>query len=136
MLQLLYTPAARGFSFLIGSKALQDSLKGYADRPRYQRLVIEFETGEDPDDAYSRVPYEKGANFLLHLERMVGGLEVWLPYVYEYVSTFMGKSITTEQWRAHLYAYFREHGGEETVRALDSVKWDVSVQFVSRHVSV
>ncbi|RPD67705.1 zincin, partial [Lentinus tigrinus ALCF2SS1-7] len=117
MLQLLYTPAARGFSFLIGFKALQDSLKGYVDRPRYQRLVIDFEPGEDPDDAYSRVPYEKGANFLLRLERMLGGLDVFLPYVYDY-------SITTEQWKAHLYAYFEKHGGEEKVKALDSVKWN------------
>ena len=136
LLEKLHSPAERDFSFLIGAKALTDALKLYETQPRYQRLVIDFEKGEDPDDAYSRVPYEKGANFLLHLERMVGGLEVWLPYVYEYVSTFMGKSITTEQWKSHLYEHFRERGGEETVRALDSVKWDVSVQFVSRHVSV
>jgi leukotriene-A4 hydrolase len=30
-------------------------------------LVISFEEGEDPDEAYSSVPYEKGANFLLYL---------------------------------------------------------------------
>ena len=70
---------------------------------------------------------EKGANFILHLERMLGGLDVFLPYIYDYVSTFMGKSITTEQWKAHLYAYFREHGGEEKIKALDSVKWDVRI---------
>ena len=63
----LHSPAARGFSFVIGAKGLQDALKSYQDRPKYQRLVIEFERGEDPDDAYSEVPYEKGANFLLYL---------------------------------------------------------------------
>lgn len=65
----LYSPAARGFSYLIGHKALVDALKLYEEegRPRYQRLVIEFEKGEDPDEAYSRVPYEKGSNFLLHI---------------------------------------------------------------------
>jgi leukotriene-A4 hydrolase len=63
----LYSPAHRGFSYLIGSKALYDSLKQYQDQPKYQRLVISFEEGEDPDEAYSSVPYEKGANFLLYL---------------------------------------------------------------------
>lgn len=63
----LHSPAARGFSYVIGAKGLQDALKSYSDRPKYQRLVIDFETGEDPDDAYSEVPYEKGANFLLYL---------------------------------------------------------------------
>ena len=65
--QLLYSSAERGLSFVIGSKALIDSLKSYEDRPKYQRLSISFEKGEDPDDAFSSIPYEKGANFLLHL---------------------------------------------------------------------
>ena len=63
----LHSPAERGFSFFIGAKGLKDALKLYEDRPKYQRLVIDFVPGEDPDDAYSRVPYEKGSNFLLHL---------------------------------------------------------------------
>ncbi|KAI0641084.1 peptidase family M1-domain-containing protein [Trametes meyenii] len=124
LLQLLHSPADRGFSFLIGYKSLQDALKQYESKPKYQRLVIDFDVGEDPDDAYSTVPYEKGANFLLHLERLLGGLDVFLPYVYDYVSTFMGKSITTEDWKAHLYAYWEKHGGEEKIKILNGVKWD------------
>ena len=67
--QYLHSPEERGFSFLIGYKSLADALKLYKDKPKYQRLVIEFEKGEDPDDAYSNIPYEKGANFLLYLGR-------------------------------------------------------------------
>jgi leukotriene-A4 hydrolase len=104
LLQVLYSPAERGFSFVIGSKALNDSLKQYEDRPKYQRLSISFEKGEDPDDAFSSIPYEKGANFLLHLECILGGLDIFLPYVKDYVETFIGKSITSEQWKEHLYA--------------------------------
>ncbi|TBU30770.1 metalloprotease [Dichomitus squalens] len=124
LLQLLHTPADRGFSFLIGRKSLEDALKQYSDRPKYQRLVIDFETGEDPDDAYSTIPYEKGANFILHLERMLGGLDAFLPYIKDYATTFQGKSITTEDWKRHLYAYWEKHGGPEKIKALDSVKWD------------
>ena len=65
--EVLHSPAHRGFAFLIYYKSLVDDLKRYEDQPKYQRLVIEFEKGEDPDDAYSQVPYEKGANFLLYL---------------------------------------------------------------------
>lgn len=67
LLEKLHSPAARGFSYILGHKALVDALNEYSDRPKYQRLVIDFERGEDPDDAYSRIPYEKGSNFLLHL---------------------------------------------------------------------
>ncbi|KAK0462904.1 uncharacterized protein EV420DRAFT_1627897 [Desarmillaria tabescens] len=124
LLQVIHSPADRGFSFLIGYKGLVDDLELYADRPKYQRLVIEFEKGEDPDDAYSKVPYEKGANLILHLERTIGGLDVFLPYVSDYVNTFMGKSITTDEWKAHLYAHYEKHGDPEKIKALDSIDWN------------
>lgn len=65
--EYLHSPAERGFSYVIGAKAMYDSLKAYEHNPKYQRLVISFIEGEDPDEAYSSIPYEKGANFILHL---------------------------------------------------------------------
>ena len=38
---------------------------------------------------------------------------------------FMGRSITTQQWKDHLYDYFQNHGGQEKVKLLDSVDWNV-----------
>ena len=118
----------------------------YVDKPKYQRLVIDFEPGEDPDDAYSSIPYEKGSNFLLYLgvfishiftttefhwssEQTLGGLDVFLPYVRDYVSSFQGKSITTWDWKAHLFTYFERHGGPEKTHALNGVDWDVRSRF-------
>ncbi|KAJ7895862.1 leukotriene A4 hydrolase [Mycena leptocephala] len=118
------TRPARGFSYVIGAKSLTDALKQYSNNPRFQRLVIEYDIGEDPDDAYSEIPYEKGSNLILHLERTLGGLETFLPYVKDYVSTFIGKSITTEQWKSHLYAYYERNGGPEKLKALDSIDWN------------
>ena len=50
---------------------------------------------------------------------------MFLPYVKDYVNTFIGKSITTEQWKSHLYSYF-EKNGHDKVKALDSIDWNVS----------
>ncbi|TDL22284.1 hypothetical protein BD410DRAFT_770293 [Rickenella mellea] len=121
--QVLHSPAHRGFSYLIGSKSLQSALKQFESRPKYQRLVIDFDFGEDPDDAYSTIPYEKGSNLLLYLERKLGGLDVFLPYVKDYVNTFMGQSINTSQWKAHLYDYWRKQG-DNKIEALDSIDWE------------
>lgn len=44
-------PAARDFSYIIGRKALEEALKQYESEPRYQRLVVPYAWGEDPDDA-------------------------------------------------------------------------------------
>jgi len=37
----------------------------------------------------------------------------------------MGHSITTEIWKNHLYAYFQKNGGDDKIKALDSINWDV-----------
>jgi leukotriene-A4 hydrolase len=65
--ELIHSPAHRGLSYVIGYKALVDALELFRPTPKYQRLVIGFDFGEDPDEAYSRVPYDKGANFILLL---------------------------------------------------------------------
>lgn len=71
------------------------------------------------------MPYEKGSNFLLHLERTVGGLDHFIPYMKDYVKTFTNKSITTEQWRKHLFDWFgKQENGEEYLKKLDKVNWD------------
>lgn len=133
---------------MIGSTALNEALENFANKPKYRRLVIDFEHGEDPDEAYSSIPYEKGSNFLLYLgvfisrtptisesyrssEQTLGGVDVFLPYVRDYVSTFQGKSITTWDWKAHLYTYFEKHGGPEKIDALNNVDWDVSLRYFS-----
>lgn len=97
MQQVLHSPAERGFSFLIGSKAMNDALKQYESRPKYQRLVIDYEKGEDPDDAYSSVPYEKGANFILHLGLAISS---HIPLILVYIASDrandrrLGRSVT------------------------------------------
>ncbi|KAG8745452.1 hypothetical protein FRC10_007995 [Ceratobasidium sp. 414] len=119
----LHGPAERDFSYIIGKKALDDALAEYENNPKFQRLVIDYSFGEDPDDAYSSIPYEKGSNFLLYLERKLGGLDAFLPYARDYVHTFRGRSIRTEEWKAHLFSYFEKHGGEEKLKVLNSVDW-------------
>lgn len=71
--------AERGFEYIIGAKALYDALSKMP--AKYQRLQIPYNIGEDPDDGFSSIPYEKGSTFLLHLERTVGGLDLWIPYM-------------------------------------------------------
>lgn len=38
----------------------------------------------------------------------------------------MGQSISTEMWKEHLYNYWSKHGGEEKIKILDGVDWNVS----------
>ncbi|KAF8150391.1 hypothetical protein K438DRAFT_1865746 [Mycena galopus ATCC 62051] len=51
-------------------------------------------------------------------------LDVFLPYVKDYVQTFIGTNTTTAQRKAHLYEFYSKHGGPEKIKLLDGVDWD------------
>lgn len=67
------------FSAIIGWKALTESVKLYGDTHEFTKLVQNLE-GEDPEDAFSSVPYEKGFAFLYFLDRTVGR-EKWDKFI-------------------------------------------------------
>lgn len=61
----------------------------FGETNKFTRLVWPL-SGEDPDDAFSGVPYEKGFNFLTHLEGVVGtpDFETFAKaYINQYIST-------------------------------------------------
>ncbi|KAI9625688.1 hypothetical protein H4Q26_016227 [Puccinia striiformis f. sp. tritici PST-130] len=117
-------------SLLTGDKSLVDvvaheishSWFGNNDQPKFQQLEIQYEFGEDPDLAFSSVPYDKGANFLLYLEDVVGGLSIFLPYASDYVKTFKGKSLDTTMWKDHLFKYFENQS--QVLSKLKTVDWE------------
>ncbi|KAF9116751.1 Leukotriene A-4 hydrolase [Mortierella sp. AM989] len=80
--------------------------------------------GEDPDDAFSRVPYEKGFNLLYYLEKHLGGPQVFEPYLRAHVQQFAGRSINTDDWKAFLYSFMEKTFGQEKVDLLNKVDWD------------
>ncbi|EFP83266.1 uncharacterized protein PGTG_09219 [Puccinia graminis f. sp. tritici CRL 75-36-700-3] len=122
ILREIHSDAERYFSYIIGRKALGDALQEFKDKPKFQQLEIQYEFGEDPDLAFSSVPYDKGANFLLYLEGVVGGLGIFLPYASDYVKTFKGKSLDTVMWKEHLFNYFDNQ--PEVISKLETVDWE------------
>ncbi|CEQ42029.1 SPOSA6832_03799 [Sporobolomyces salmonicolor] len=121
----LHGPAARDFEYIIGAKSLQDDLKRFNEpgKTKGQRLHIPYEFGEDPDDLYSGVAYDKGANFLLYLEQVVGGLEIFSPYQKAFVERFWGLSISTQDWLDHFWSYWAQYPEKERILR-ETVDWD------------
>ncbi|KAK3818579.1 MAG: peptidase family M1-domain-containing protein [Benniella sp.] len=111
------------FSAILGYKALHESVDHYGKEHPFTVLCPKL-TGEDPDDAFSRVPYEKGFNFLYYLEKHLGGPEVFEPYLRAHVRKFAGRSINTNDWKEFLYAYMNDTFGQEKVDLLNKVNWD------------
>ncbi len=83
-------------------------------RPDLTRLAWNL-GGTDPDDAFSRVPYSKGAQFLTALETHVGR-DAFDAFTMHYIQEFAFQSITTEEFlhflEAHLPGAFAAIDGD------------------------
>ncbi len=96
ILEALHGTEEASLAWAIGQKALEQAVRRFgADSPLTQlRTHLE---GIDPDDAFSSVPYEKGARFLVRLEQEVGR-EKFDSMLRAYMARFRFTSITTEEF--------------------------------------
>lgn len=83
--------AYRHFSAIIGWKALSDSVDHFGHQHEFTKLITDLK-GKDPDDAFSSIPYEKGFNFLFHLETLLGKqkFDSFIPHVSFFISAWIG----------------------------------------------
>lgn len=79
-------------------------------------------TDVDPDDAFSKVPYEKGHTLLYYLESLLGGPSVFEPWLHAYIQHFKYKSISTAQWKEFLLGFFADKPEKKAI--LDKVDWE------------
>ncbi|RLV93929.1 Leukotriene A-4 hydrolase 2 [Spathaspora sp. JA1] len=115
-----YGESIRQFNAIIGWNDLENDLKSMGDNvDKYSKLVQDLKSGEDPDDAFSTVPYEKGFNLLFHIEQKVGGKKAFDPFIPYYFKTFRYKSLDTYQFKELLYRFF-----DDKTKELDSIDWD------------
>lgn len=54
----------------LGWKGLVEEMERFKDNLEFTKLKMN-QAGIDPDDVYSRVPYDKGFQFLWRIERQV-----------------------------------------------------------------
>lgn len=106
LIRELHGEPARQFSYIVGHIALNEAFAQMP--PKYRRLHIDYQVGEDPDDAFSTVAYDLGACMLLHIERTVGGVEEFKPYHKAFIQEFAGRSIGTSDWLDHFHKYWSQ----------------------------
>ncbi|KAK3409005.1 hypothetical protein EUGRSUZ_J01128 [Eucalyptus grandis] len=80
----------------IGWRGLKEEVERFSDNMEFTKLRTKQE-GVHPDDVGSRVPYEKGFQFLWRIEREVGR-PAFDEFLKKYIATFKFKSIDTEMF--------------------------------------
>ena len=82
-------------AWAIGQRALHDSVARFGEGSPLTKLRTDLE-GIDPDEAFSSIPYEKGARFVNTIEREVGRAR-FDQFMSAYMKRFRFQSITSEE---------------------------------------
>ncbi|KAL4448420.1 hypothetical protein ABPG75_005639 [Micractinium tetrahymenae] len=86
----------------------------------FTALAPDLSGGVDPDDAFSSIPYEKGFAFIHYLQELVGGSEKFEPFFKQYVQTFAGTPLTSDDFKTFFLGYFKDC---EATKAIDWDTW-------------
>ena len=103
------------FDSISGWKGLKDSVELLPDK--FTSMIPKL-GDEDPDEAFSRVPYEKGFNLLYYLERLIGK-EDFEAFAKAYLHKFKNATVTSYEFKDFFMSHFKSH---EQVKEID---WDV-----------
>lgn len=110
----------RDFSAIIGWKALSDSIAQFGEDHNFTKLIPDLK-GQDPDDAFSSIPYEKGFVFLYHLEKLLG-IEKWSKFIPHYFTEYKQRSVDSYEFKATLLSFFSSD--PDASKKLNDVDWD------------
>jgi hypothetical protein len=116
ILEALHGKESSALRWAIGQNALNESVARFGPDSPLTRLRTDLR-GIDPDDAFSSIPYEKGARFVTAIERHVGR-ERFDRFIRKYMETFRFTSITSEEFMA-----FFDQELPGTADAVDAEAW-------------
>jgi len=96
ILDALHGEKASALRWAIGQAALDESVARFGADSPLTKLRTDLR-GVDPDDAFSSIPYEKGARFVYVLEHAVGRQQ-FDRFMRKYIQAFRFTSITSEEF--------------------------------------
>eukprot|EP00924_Labyrinthula_sp_SR-Ha-C_P011033 snap_masked-scaffold_33-processed-gene-3.1-mRNA-1 protein AED:0.25 eAED:0.25 QI:45/0.66/0.75/1/1/1/4/98/645 len=108
---------AFGFIFLLSRDTLKQTVDTLGENNPFTCLYIDHSAsgGIDPDDAFSSIPYEKGAAFLTYLQNIFGGPAIFDPILREYIASFKLKTVTPDS--------FKEFLESKNIEVMQQVDW-------------
>lgn len=88
-------------------KSLAQAINHFGKDHNFTRLVPELTSGDNPDDAFSVVPYVKGFSLFMLLQKHVGGEKLFQPFLKAYFEKFAGKTVTSQTMRDFFFEHFK-----------------------------
>ena len=96
---------------IVGNNELIADIKLLGEDSEYTKLSPDF-GGNDPDDGFSTVPYEKGYQFLIYIEKVIGK-ENFQEVMQKYIKKYRYKSVDHTAFKEVLEDLIKEKYKEE-----------------------
>lgn len=110
-------------SALLGNSSMYTDMLSYGLDHPYSSLHPTLK-GDNPDNSFSTVPYEKGFQFLTYLESLIGE-DLFQEFLRTYILKYSLQSIIVGNLRGTWETFIEDHfNATETNRILGTVDWD------------
>ena len=106
---------------IVGNNELIADIKLLGLDSEYTKLSPDY-GGNDPDDGFSTVPYEKGYQFLIFIEKLIGK-DYFKEVMQKYIKKYRYKSVDHTAFKEVLEELIKEKF-KDSNRIIDEINWD------------
>ena len=106
---------------IVGNNELIADIKMLGLDSEYTKLSPDF-GGNDPDDGFSTVPYEKGYQFLIFIEKLIGK-DNFREVMQKYIKKYRYKSVEHTAFKEVLEELINEKF-KDAKKIIDEINWD------------
>jgi len=99
-----------------GKGELLKACQNIGEEHNFTKLVPDLSGGKDPDDAFSRIPYEKGFYFNVYLQNLVGEARYEAWFKDQWIQGHAHTTADSDEWKRCFTQAFPEESGR--------VDWD------------
>jgi len=108
---------------LLENIGLNESILSYGPGHNFTSLSPDFSDFQNPDDAFSKIPYEKGFQLMLFLEKIIGE-ETMRAFLRVFMRKFSFKSCNSDDFVSTFQSFLKEKFGKKSEEFLQKIKWD------------
>ena len=107
---------------IVGNNEMIADIKILGEDSEYTKLSADYGTN-DPDDGFSNVPYEKGYQFLIYIEKLIGK-EIFREVMRKYIKKYRLKSVDYTAFKGVLEDVIKNKFKEEGENIIKKIEWD------------
>ena len=108
---------------IVGNNELIADIKLLGEDSEYTKLSPDY-GGNDPDDGFSTVPYEKGYQFLIFIEKLIGK-DNFKETMQRYIKKYKNQSVDYTSFKEVLESLIREkYKKKQAKKLIGEIDWD------------